>query len=263
MAWHDARAEVGGALFDRESGIGAIPFNEDIEHFGATVLMRPSTFLLLACPLDATNSRTATDGFMASALRDRRALAPAILRVDDPAMDVPGVCGHEGRHRMRALGFLLGDAPVPVHLGRPSRRALSMDDAWLARVSASLLDETCGRSVEGPLFLAARVMGRTVDLHDGSVPVTSTPYLGFAGTRLQGDALRILAAADPGVSWGAATELFDEDPDRVLEGLAALGHRAGEPEVERAIASAARGRPRHGSLAAVLGLPAPAPGPRP
>ena len=271
MDWHAAAAEVAGVRFDRESGIGAVPDGAEIEHRGATVLMRPSVFLRLAEPLRPSNRRPGSAAFLARALAEGRTIAPATLSVDPPGQDVPGVHGHEGRHRMEAALALAGDVPLPVHLTRPWRRADSMDAAWLDATSRALLDEAGTAIVEGTLFHAAHVRGRTHVLGEPGGHVAARAFRGFAGTRLQADALRLLVEAEPGLALGEAAPRFEDDQDPVLDGLAALGHRKSPDEVGKALAAAARGRPPALPVAALLGAgritwhaaALPAPGPRP
>ena len=95
-AWHADRCRAGGVAFDRVEGIGAVPDGADIERLGATVLMRPSTFLLLAAPLDATNRRPASLAHLRGAIARGRPIAPPTLTA------------------LVALGVLVADLFVPA-----------------------------------------------------------------------------------------------------------------------------------------------------
>lgn len=52
--------EILESRINNKTGAGAVPFNQDIDYFGAKVMMKPSIFLSLALPL-TTDQRTSVD----------------------------------------------------------------------------------------------------------------------------------------------------------------------------------------------------------
>lgn len=104
---------VGDVTFSAANGLGAVPYNREVNYFGFVGMTKPSTFLELALPhdgqreLDAGNiQRLIEEGYACG-------IPFMQLRLNDEGL--PRIKGHEGRARMIAIRKILGDQPIPVH----------------------------------------------------------------------------------------------------------------------------------------------------
>ena len=104
---------------DNKSGLGSVPYNQDVDYFGMKVMMKPSTFLKLALPL---NKPISVD-HIAQHIKNGGSLGAPFLDVSIPPkweegdMSEPArVSGHEGRNRMLAIQQVEGDDSLCILL---------------------------------------------------------------------------------------------------------------------------------------------------
>jgi len=162
------RFRHGDVAYDQRDGIGNVPDVDNIEYLGFVVLMRPSTYLAICPPLDAT---TKSPG-LRDAIAAGKPISMGFIQVD-LTEDEFVVHRHEGRNRARAILDLHGDDPIPVAvLLRGGDRARHVTDEHLARLAAGvrrqpddheeMLWHRFGRKtpfVEGPLFERVLILG--------------------------------------------------------------------------------------------------------
>ncbi len=142
---------------DNVNGLGSVPYNQDIDYFGMRVLMKPSTFLKLALPLDKP---TSVDHIVQH-LKDGGSLGSPFLDIDIPPewedkdFSKPArVKGHEGRNRMMAIQKLEGDDPVEVHLlPKGGLRARHLTPDVVKELQKGLVNQEGNRLINGPLFV--------------------------------------------------------------------------------------------------------------
>ena len=162
---------VGGSVkIDNVNGAGAVPYNQDIDYFGFRVLMKPSTFLKLALPLE---ERVSVE-HLVSYMRNGGAIGSPFLQLripdewepdyewndDGNKVIIPGdmskpakIAAHEGRNRMTAIMELYGDDPVEVHiLPGGGYRASSLTPEMIADFNTRLIPEGRSSVLSGPFF---------------------------------------------------------------------------------------------------------------
>jgi hypothetical protein len=116
--WTPANAEsdyrVGEVTFSCHDGLGQVPNNESVYHFGFVAWMRPSTFAEVAMPHESANERAKG---IAKLILKGYAMGPPFLEVSFGEHDNGPVkiTGHDGPARMVAIQMANGDEPVPVH----------------------------------------------------------------------------------------------------------------------------------------------------
>ena len=126
------------ATFDPREGLGAVPFNVDVDYRGFRVRMTPSCFLELASYVAHNEPKVAG---LAELIKGGRSVGPPFLQAEWNPIDrsettyIWSVVGHEGRHRMKAIKRLEGDAPVEVHIFPRGLRARD--------VTQEMLDSFC------------------------------------------------------------------------------------------------------------------------
>jgi hypothetical protein len=143
---------------DNERGLGNTPNNGNVDYLGMRVLMKPSTFLMLAAPL--VDRRARTMGFLPGYMKDGGAISSPSLYIEIPAEwddgDLSGVArvqGHEGRHRMTVIEEMYGDDPIEVHLFPVGFRNRHLTSAWISALNSGLVPEwSRSKVVPGPLF---------------------------------------------------------------------------------------------------------------
>jgi hypothetical protein len=145
------------------TGVGAVPYNREIDYHGLRVTMRPSMFLRLALPLDQNDpeERKAIE-YCKSQLDDQGIGAPfltinvpAAWESDDFSLEAK-VRDHDGRHRCYAILDKEGDEPIEVHLlmsGGLRRRHIS--DNMIKNLRNGILNQQ-GQYVSGPIFDTAQ-----------------------------------------------------------------------------------------------------------
>jgi hypothetical protein len=145
------------------TGVGAVPYNREIDYHGLRVTMRPSMFLRLALPLDQNDpeERKAIE-YCKSQLDDQGIGAPFLTitmpeawESDDFSLEAK-VRDHDGRHRCYAILDKEGDEPIEVHLlmsGGMRRRHIS--DSMIKNLRNGILNQQ-GQYVSGPIFDTAQ-----------------------------------------------------------------------------------------------------------
>ena len=144
---------------DSQKGIGAVPFNADIDYFGIRVLVKPSTFLGLARELPVNDDTKERISKMAEYIKGGGPVGQPWFNVTVPSEWREGdfsklakITGHEGRHRMEAIIQAEGNAPVEVHLLFPGGvRARDISPEWVAALNKYIINER-GQVVAGPWF---------------------------------------------------------------------------------------------------------------
>lgn len=143
---------------DNQRGAGAVPLNQDVDYFGLRVMMRPSTFLRLALPLESDQYVKR----MADHIEAGGAIGAPFLSIDIPQAweqtppdfaEPAEVKSHDGRHRMMAIRRLEGDQPVEVHLFPRGLRNRDITPEWREALRRSMISQRSHNGVvRGPLF---------------------------------------------------------------------------------------------------------------
>jgi spore germination cell wall hydrolase CwlJ-like protein/DNA-binding CsgD family transcriptional regulator len=143
---------------DNVDGLGSVPLNQNVDYMGLRVMMKPSTFLELALPLEVPRSVD----YIVDYLQQGGALGAPFLDIKIPAEWEQGnferlarVTGHEGRNRMLAVQKLEGDDPVEVHLlFRDGVRRRHLTPDMIKELRNGMMDQSYKKYVAGPLFSA-------------------------------------------------------------------------------------------------------------
>ena len=119
--------QLASPKFDPKNGIGAVPFNQDIDYFGFVKEMPGKEFLRLAKPAELDESRIK---WLMQQMADGKGFGNPFLNVKWlPEDEIFKVIGHEGRHRVTALQRLFGNnVDVPVHIFPQHMRARDLTD---------------------------------------------------------------------------------------------------------------------------------------
>ena len=141
---------------DNVEGLGSVPYNQNVDYFGLRVMMKPSTFLSLALPLNKPRS---VEHIMQH-MKNGGALGAPFLDVTVPDdwenydfTRPAGITGHEGRNRMLAIQKLEGDDPVEVHLLlKNGWRARNLTPDMIKEMQNGMMNQSRNRYVTGPLF---------------------------------------------------------------------------------------------------------------
>jgi spore germination cell wall hydrolase CwlJ-like protein/DNA invertase Pin-like site-specific DNA recombinase len=141
---------------DNVEGLGSVPYNQNVDYFGLRVMMKPSTFLSLALPLNEPRSVE----YIMQHMKNGGALGAPFLYVKIPAdweegdlMRPASISGHEGRNRMLAIQKLEGDDPVEVHLLlQGGMRARHLNPGMIKELQNGMMNQSRNRYVTGPLF---------------------------------------------------------------------------------------------------------------
>lgn len=102
---------IGEVTFSASSGLGSVPYNQEVNYMGFVGMMKPSTFLELALPHDGQRELDANN--IQKLLEEGYACGIPFMQLE--LKDPPRIKGHEGRARMIAIQNLNGDHPIPVH----------------------------------------------------------------------------------------------------------------------------------------------------
>jgi hypothetical protein len=113
----------GEVYYDQVNGKGAIPHNQEIDHKGIRVMMRPTKFLELCYPLRKGQAEATNFDFLKDYIKGGNPIGSPWLRVEMERIG-PGeydmknayISGHEGRNRALAILELYGDDPIEVHI---------------------------------------------------------------------------------------------------------------------------------------------------
>ena len=141
---------------DNKSGLGSVPYNQDVDYFGLRVMMKPSTFLKLALPL---NKPISVD-HIAQHLKNGGSLGAPFLDFSIPPkweegdMSEPArVSGHEGRNRMLAIQQVEGDDPVEVHIfPKGGMRARDLTPEIVSKLRSGMMNQERSNFIRGDLF---------------------------------------------------------------------------------------------------------------
>jgi hypothetical protein len=144
---------------NNQSGIGAVPYNQEIDYFGLRVAMRPSTFLKLALPMN--NSREDQQSIEhIIQQKDTEGIGAPFLNISVPQSWEDGnlkepakVIGHDGRHRMAAILKSEGDEPVETHLFPQylRRRDFDAHPEWVQALNKQIISQR-KTPMSGPFF---------------------------------------------------------------------------------------------------------------
>ena len=143
---------------DNRQGLGAVPYNQEVDYMGLKVAMRPSMFLQLALPLDSHNPQEMEKINYIQQHIDTPGVGAPFLNIAIPEAWENGdftsltkVVGHDGRHRMYAILNHQGDDPVEVHLFPRYMRRRDITDEIIEHLRSGLVSQT-GKYVRGPIF---------------------------------------------------------------------------------------------------------------
>jgi predicted nucleotidyltransferase len=147
---------------NNSSGVGAVPYNADVDYFGLQVQMRPSMFLKLALPMDPHDpEERKAIAFCKGELNERGFGAP-FLNVSVPEAWEQGdfslearVKGHDGRHRCHAILEKEGDDAVEMHIFIAQTRRKDITDEMIENLRNGILNQL-GQFVRGPIFGEAK-----------------------------------------------------------------------------------------------------------
>ena len=134
MKSYEIIAEAPVAI-DNEIGIGQTPNNQNVGYMGFTVKMKPSMFLKLVS-FEPEHISKRNSEYIKKHINAGKSIGAPHLYIEFPnswfdewnpynnqppqekvdLFNVPIVVGHEGRHRMNAIGEIFGDEPVETHL---------------------------------------------------------------------------------------------------------------------------------------------------
>jgi len=147
--------EILEVKIDNVRGIGAVPDNQEVDYKGMKVLMRPSTFLKLAAPLDKE-----PEDKIINHIRQGGAIGAPFLLINIPQeweegnFDQPlKIIGHEGRNRMKAIMKLEGNDLIEVHLLLSNgMRARHLTPEIKDKMIQGATAERSSNYISGPLY---------------------------------------------------------------------------------------------------------------
>ena len=134
--------------YDQKDGIGAVPWNQDVDYRGFRLWMSPDKFLECARRLAFPNDMTIL--FVAAALKYKRPIASPFL---EGTWDKKNwnISGHEGRNRCIAIQQYSPGELVEVHFIPTSQglRARDIDMTMIQSFAKGVKGES-GNWVENP-----------------------------------------------------------------------------------------------------------------
>lgn len=144
---------------DNRGGLGAVPYNQDVDYFGLKVAMKPSMFLKLALPLDPKDPEEAKNIEYIAKNLDTQGIGAPFLDVVFPPEWEDGVFkqpaqikGHDGRHRMYAILQQESDDPIEVHIfPRGGMRRRDITPEMIDALRQGIVGQR-GSFVPGPIF---------------------------------------------------------------------------------------------------------------
>jgi hypothetical protein len=145
-------------IIDNENGLGYVPWNDNVDHHGLRVMMKPSVFFSLATPLRRREA-TSTDYIKEHIENGGKIASPFLHLVIDYAwlhkdFSKPARVGsHEGRNRMYAVQELFGDVPIETHLFFAGEiRTRDATPRWIQEINSILIPERSSIPMHGPFF---------------------------------------------------------------------------------------------------------------
>lgn len=150
---------VENSIIDNKDGLGAVPYNMEVDYMGLRIRMNPYIFLNLAAPLRKDQQQSVE--YIKDYLKTGGKLGAPFLQIEIPPEWEYGdfeklakVTSHEGRNRMIAIKELYGrTSKVETHLfftGGIRNRHLNQE--IIDNLNQKLISET-GEIITGPLFI--------------------------------------------------------------------------------------------------------------
>lgn len=103
--------------YDAKDGIGAVPWNQEIEYRGFVKHMTPQQYLDYALPLVPTKETAGRVAKMVQSIKEGAGVGQPFLETNwDDKNKVWRVTGHEGRHRALAIDAINQAEQMPVHI---------------------------------------------------------------------------------------------------------------------------------------------------
>lgn len=145
-------------IIDNSDGLGAVPYNMEVDYMGLRVKMKPYVFLNLAAPLRKDQQQSVE--YIKKYLKNGEKIGSPFLQIQIPYEWENGdfenyakVISHEGRNRMIAIKELYGRSRfVETHLffsGEIRNRHLT--PYIIENLKKSMISET-GEIITGPIF---------------------------------------------------------------------------------------------------------------
>lgn len=146
-------------IIDNSDGLGAVPYNMEVDYMGLRIRMKPYMFLNLAAPLRKDQQQSVE--YIKDYLKTGGKLGAPFLQIeippeweDDNFEEIAKVISHEGRNRMIAIKELYGRSRhIETHLfftGGIRNRHLNQE--IIDNLNQQLISET-GEIITGPLFI--------------------------------------------------------------------------------------------------------------
>lgn len=163
-------------IVNNQNGLGAVPKNQDIDHFGLRVKMKPTAFLRLAERLPHIDEQKIE--YIVNHLKQGGEIGAPYLELELPDLWLQDIFpqrevklssdpevrkiqvgqatakvhDHDGRHRMIAVQRLYGDIPIETHLFfRSGIRKHHIEQEWIDAINKRIRSQD-GNIERGPLF---------------------------------------------------------------------------------------------------------------
>jgi len=149
--------KISEVTIDNRKGLGATPYNQEVDYRGLRVLMKPSVFLDLAAFLPRDNRNTHVE----KAIEDGAAIGAPFLIIQIPVAwfdssdysEPAQVVSHEGRNRMQIVQELEGNIPIETHLFfRDDIRNRDLTPKIIEALNQGMYLERTRALKRGPLF---------------------------------------------------------------------------------------------------------------
>lgn len=134
-------------------GIGSTPWNSNVNYMGFTAIMTPMIFAALTPPSGNDSA------FLEQQIDNSKPIACPFLQVDySDKISLPKIVGHEGRHRVKAIGRLRGmHHPIVVQWFFRGERARHYSLEDLRQIRKGAITEGSSLKAYGPLFTSNKV----------------------------------------------------------------------------------------------------------
>jgi GNAT superfamily N-acetyltransferase len=145
--------------FDAKDGVGAVPYNQEIDYRGFKREMTPDQFLELAIPMDGSREDAITINFLKDAIKSGKGFGQPFFNVEWNAdRSSWQITSHDGRHRAAALKELYGPkVKMEVHLFPRGMRARDLTPEMKAAPLMKELSESVAPA--GLTFTTAKERG--------------------------------------------------------------------------------------------------------